>query len=167
MYTREERREYMKQWRESNPDKEQKYREAQIGARKEYHRQYFQENKERLREQKQEYYHKHKEYFKDKSREHYERNKERLLQRQREMRLNIVKHYGAVCVCCGETTLEFLAIDHKNNDGNEQRKTMASNQVYRWIIENNYPNSIQILCHNCNMAKAFYGRCPHNRISTR
>lgn len=33
-----------------------------------------------------------------------------------------------------------------------------------WLRRNNYPNGFQVLCHNCNMAKGFYGKCPHQSI---
>lgn len=30
-----------------------------------------------------------------------------------------------------------------------------------WLKTNGYPDGFQTLCHNCNMAKGFYGICPH------
>ena len=71
--------------------------------------------------------------------------------------------YGGKCACCGETQLEFLTIDHKNNDGNKHRKEIKNANIYAWAIRNNYPPVLQILCHNCHGAKSFYGECPHNR----
>lgn len=68
------------------------------------------------------------------------------------------------CACCGESTYEFLSIDHINNDGSRHRKEMGSRQIYSWLIKNNFPSGFQILCHNCNMAKGFYGKCPHRII---
>ncbi len=73
------------------------------------------------------------------------------------------------CACCGETHLEFLALDHIDGGGNVHRDTLnqgkkyrASGQdIYRWIRRNKFPEGFQVLCHNCNMAKSFYGRCPH------
>ena len=80
---------------------------------------------------------------------------------------NILKHYGSKCACCGETHIEFLTLDHINNDGNEQRRKLFGRnrsvgvQFYAWVRRNNYPDDLQILCWNCNQAKAFYGICPH------
>lgn len=82
------------------------------------------------------------------------------------LRKQCIEHYGGKCVCCGETTYEFLAFDHKNNDGNKQReetKVLGSGFV-RWLIDNNFPDDIQILCHNCNCARGWYGTCPHQRV---
>lgn len=71
-----------------------------------------------------------------------------------------LEKYGSRCVCCGETHKEFLAFDHIYNNGAEHRRTM--NNLLPWLRRNDFPDTIQILCHNCNMAKAFYGNCPHN-----
>ncbi len=69
--------------------------------------------------------------------------------------------YGSKCACCGEDRFEFLVFDHVENDGNEHRKKLNTSCIAGWIIRNNFPDSIQVLCHNCNMAKAFHGKCPH------
>jgi hypothetical protein len=76
----------------------------------------------------------------------------------------VLNHYGGKCACCGEDTYEFLAIDHINGGGNEQRKVVGGGDgMVRWLIKNNYPEGFQVLCHNCNMAKGFYEECPHKR----
>jgi hypothetical protein len=64
------------------------------------------------------------------------------------------------CACCGESHPEFLTIDHINGKGNEHRKTF-SGRIESWLAKNNYPPGFQILCFNCNWAKATYGICPH------
>lgn len=67
-----------------------------------------------------------------------------------------------VCRCCGEATLEFLALDHVNGSGNKHRKEVGTLAMADWAKRNNYPPGLfQVLCHNCNLAKGFYGRCPH------
>lgn len=77
---------------------------------------------------------------------------------------------GYVCNCCGETTKEFLTIDHIDNDGAEHRrktKTVGGAGLYRWIIKNHFPKTFQILCYNCNCGKKHNGGiCPHeNKLS--
>src|SRR5881396_3810055 len=32
--------------------------------------------------------------------------------------------YGGKCACCGETTFEFLTIDHVRNDGKQHRRAL-------------------------------------------
>jgi hypothetical protein len=29
---------------------------------------------------------------------------------------------------------------------------------------NEFPDGFQVLCHNCNLAKGYYGECPHNSL---
>ncbi len=76
----------------------------------------------------------------------------------------VLTHYGARCVCCGEDEIAFLALDHKENDGADHRRKIGIGHVfYRWIIDNNYPSSIQVLCNNCNIGKHKNGgSCPHD-----
>lgn len=71
------------------------------------------------------------------------------------------------CQCCAEKQLEFLTLDHINNDGHLHRKDIGSggSKLYRWAKKNGYPPVLQVLCYNCNMAKAKYGYCPHQQGS--
>lgn len=83
-------------------------------------------------------------------------------------RLATLRHYSQgepVCRCCNETTLEFLALDHIDGGGNAHRKSIRPTgqaSMYEWAKRNGYPPIFQVLCHNCNLAKGFYGRCPHS-----
>ncbi len=91
----------------------------------------------------------------------------------RRLRLGILDGYGGRCACCGETTPEFLAIDHINNDGAAHRASLSMGRkspdpmgFYRWLRDNGYPRDrFQLLCHNCNSAKAWYGACPHSLVA--
>ena len=78
-------------------------------------------------------------------------------------RNRVLEAYGNKCVCCGENYKEFLAIDHIEGGGNKKKREIGKNGAcyYKWIINNNFPKDLQILCHNCNMAKGLYGKCPH------
>ena len=71
----------------------------------------------------------------------------------------VLNHYGCKCACCGEQQEKFLEIDHVNNNGAEHRKTVKD--IVGWLIQNNFPDGFQLLCSNCNQAKARYGKCPH------
>lgn len=87
----------------------------------------------------------------------YQINVSRLLKKR------VLDHYGQKCNCsCGCTVVKFnhLTIDHVNNNGKEHRKRgLMGRTLYTWIINNNFPSSIQILCWNCNCAKQHYGGC--------
>lgn len=80
----------------------------------------------------------------------------------------VVDNYGGKCNCCGESKIEFLTIDHVNNNGAEDRKLhkdKTGSGMYRWLIKNNFPkDNYQLLCFNCNCAKGFYGVCPHQKL---
>lgn len=73
----------------------------------------------------------------------------------------ILDHYGQKCNCkcgCNVTKRNHLTVDHVNNDGHIHRKEVGFS-IYRWIIKNNFPKDLQILCWNCNCAKQQYGGC--------
>jgi len=68
-------------------------------------------------------------------------------------KLRIVNAYGGqVCVGCGETELEVLQIDHINGGGNRHAKEIGGyGNLYRWLIQNNFPPGFRVLCANCNI----------------
>ena len=102
-----------------------------------------------------------------------------------EIRLEVLQYYSKqlsksnipCCRCCGEKShVDFLAIDHiagrKEMDSAPELVKLGYSSSKKlevlghWIIENNFPKGFQILCHNCNMAKGFYGKCPHEKESS-
>lgn len=83
----------------------------------------------------------------------------------REVRERVLIKYGHWCHCpgCSVTTYEFLAIDHIEGGGCKERreKKFANSQTFYSYLDKNYePDKYQVLCHNCNSAKSFYGGCP-------
>jgi hypothetical protein len=85
-------------------------------------------------------------------------------------RLQALSAYSAGnphCACCGESVLEFLSIDHINNDGALHRRQLGNKNLYRWLAENHYPAGFQVLCYNCNRGKIYNGVCPHKRLEVR
>lgn len=103
---------------------------------------------------------------------YYSENKDNINMQVREnnkkIRLLVLQYYSAqipFCACCGEKEIKFLAIDHIEGGGNKHRKSVKSgsgSNFYRWLLRNDFPKGFQVLCHNCNLAKGFYGECPHN-----
>ncbi len=85
-------------------------------------------------------------------------------------RREVFGHYSNgkfVCACCGETEIDFLTIDHVNNDGARQRRDLfgrrdfGGTRFYRWLIKNGFPSDLAVLCMNCNLSKAKHGVCVH------
>lgn len=84
--------------------------------------------------------------------------------RRRQLRIKALQHYGGKCNCCGETAYGFLTFEHKNGDGAEHRRKIwhsGGGNMAHWLIKNNYPDFIEILCYNCNCSKWNLGQCPH------
>jgi len=73
----------------------------------------------------------------------------------------VFDNYGRTCVCCGEDIKEFLTIDHIDGNGTKHRKKI-NNNLYIWLVKNNFPKGFQTLCFNCNWGKHINGGiCPH------
>lgn len=77
----------------------------------------------------------------------------------KKLRREALSRYGGSCACCGESRYEFLALDHINGGGNKLRGGNLRNE--EWARRNGWPPVLRVLCHNCNMARGFYGVCPH------
>jgi hypothetical protein len=98
-------------------------------------------------------------------RKHRKQINENIKRCNQRLRIEVLEAYGGKCACCGETEIKFLSIDHVEGNGAAHRRDVVKSgggqQFWRWLKKNNYPSGFQVLCHNCNMAKAFYGSCPH------
>lgn len=80
-----------------------------------------------------------------------------------ELRFKVNDIYGNKCACCGETTREFLTLDHIWEGMSYKTGEIKNWQIlFRRIIRNEVDRSdYQLLCWNCNCAKGKYGYCPH------
>ena len=91
---------------------------------------------------------------------------------RRRLNKKVIDHYGGKCVCCSESTLVFLTLDHKENDGAEHRRQLSSSagsrmssySFYAWVRDSNYPIDLQVLCWNCQWGKQKNGICPHQEV---
>ena len=135
-------------------------------CQKEYYRKYRKENPEKVKSKNdryktnEKYKIKRDEYLKKYVNEHKEKLNEKSRNFHRKNREDVLQHYGQKCVCCCENNKEFLAIDHINGEGRKHRNSITGG-IYKWLIRNNFPEGFQILCHNCNSSKSYYGYCPH------
>ena len=141
-----------------------KNREVRIA----YNRQHYTENADAIKKKEREKYKLHHDTIR--ARRQFldsQRKEERATTARKEYadkRALIIQHYGGKCICCGEDEPLFLEIDHINNDGWTHRKEIGTSAkaLLLWIIRNDFPDSIQILCANCNQGKKRNGGvCPH------
>lgn len=80
------------------------------------------------------------------------------------VKTEVLSHYGGLCACCGIADFDVLSIDHIYGGGEKHRKELKGFGhcfCYGWLKKQGYPTEYQVLCLNCNMAKGFYGHCPH------
>ena len=102
-------------------------------------------------------------------REHRESESKKNAARNRALRMEAIAAYGGKCACCQETITEFLTLDHINGGGAQHRKRArgSTGTIYRDLRKQGWPtDNYQILCWNCNLAKAHWGVCPHIQSSS-
>lgn len=136
---------------------------------------YREKNREKLREQAKEWYHKtkdsprHKELRKLQYIKHSDKIKAKTKvtskERRKQLKEEVIREYGGVCVCCGDNHIEFMTIDHINGGGRQHRKEINCGggwNFYAWLKKNLYPkDEYRLLCFNCNSALGAFGYCPH------
>jgi len=99
------------------------------------------------------------------------KNRETLLDmmriRKRQQRQWLIALYGGKCECCGETRWEFLAIDHLDGGGSQERKRFGTTAYYKHLADagRRLPG-YRLLCHNCNASLGMYGYSPHTKKSS-
>lgn len=98
------------------------------------------------------------------------------------LKQQFLEMYGHVCACCGEFNPKLLTIDHVQNDAKDTRysiefmirvdpktpmpilKTKTTPYFLKDAIKEYRPDYYQILCFNCNCARAHnFGICPHKQ----
>ena len=145
--------------------------------KKEYSKQYHKDHQQNILERHRKYHeeHKHDTAYRKGRREaalrYYRKNRDKCITANRQWHRNlitqVIEHYGGKCVCCGESELLFLTLDHIDGQGAKHRKQFggrySARKVYQWVIAQNYPQTLQVLCFNCNCGKARNNNvCPHN-----
>lgn len=121
------------------------------------------------------YYESHKEQWKAKVKKYKESHKEQVSKQELEHRLSlkmeVLAHYSSprdhIIMCADPFRLHWyadpflydihvLTLDHINGKGNEERRRAKSKggwHFYRWLKQQGYPSSYQVLCMNCQFKK--------------
>lgn len=82
---------------------------------------------------------------------------------------------GGKCSCCGEDRIEYLSIEHANNDGVIHRldikqrynlnSVLGSTAFIMYVLKDIAQGIIwprlEVHCFNCNSSKGAHGYCPH------
>lgn len=139
----------------------------------EYYKGYYKKNKERILEKNREWLDNpiNKEKYGTWAKDYRKRNRVKLnthsRDHKRRIKERVIQHYGGKCVCCGESNIKFLTIDHTDNNGKEMRSVHGiGSTFYLWIERNNYPTSLQVMCYNCNCGRAHNDNvCPHTEVN--
>ena len=132
-------------------------------------RDYYQRNKEMVKEKNRAY------YYADLEKTRAQRAKHRALHRleanERErlraiaIRLEMIAAYGVACSCCGESEPLFLELDHVDGRGKQHREAIGrgSKTTYTWLKRNGWPREgYDLLCSNCHQGRHRNGGiCPH------
>lgn len=130
--------------------------------------------KECISEEMHRYYLKNKERIKEKTKTWKLKNKEWVARDSKKYRTGLkiaaLKAYGGgeiKCACCGETGIDFLCLDHIDNNGSQERREKnygLGTSFLKWLKVHKYPKNLrlQTLCFNCNMSKRINkGICIH------
>jgi hypothetical protein len=80
----------------------------------------------------------------------------------RNLKLSVIKKYGAECNCCKESNSEFLSIDHINGNGSKELLSIGLRKFLLNLRNNEISKDYRVLCRNCNQSLGYYGYCPHN-----
>lgn len=124
----------------------------------EYQREYYQKHKQYWRD----YYLKNREKIRTKAKIYYNQNPEGTKARarlsQQRVRREVLTYYGngkCACVRCGESRLACLSIDHIKGGGHRHLVKLgkSGSQFIYWLRQQGFPKGYQTLCMNCQCVK--------------
>jgi len=125
---------------------------------------YRQRHPERVREQQRKAVEKRRDHYLAMDAFYHSRIGEQVKQK-------VFDHYSngtLTCACCGESEIDFLTIDHINNDGAKHRLELSGRRnwggvsLYKWLVRNGFPPGFAVLCMNSNLSKGKHGMCIHH-----
>lgn len=77
--------------------------------------------------------------------------------RREKIKLEVLSHYTNDTFCCSKCDckdIRCLSLDHINGDGADHRREIGKKSLDEWAKKNNFPNTLQVLCMNCQFIKA-------------
>lgn len=142
--------------------------------RNEYQRKWRLRNIERVREYAKQHRKRHLTVVRGRYLSWLNKNQQKRLETNKRrwatIRAEMIQAYGGYCQCCGETTPEFLTLDHINGGGTVHRKQFKNDywKMFRELSRLGWPkDKYRLLCMNCNHAMGRRNNpdklCPHER----
>jgi len=134
-------------------------------------KEYYEAHKEEIKRKARERYKKNRARILNQKNERYTRERDNILTRRRkawkensEIKKNHDKYHrqlknkcyeilGGKCVRCGEANHDLLSIDHINEDGAQERKSLTLVKLRSNIVNGVNRENYQLLCFNCNLKK--------------
>ncbi len=148
---KEKQRLYKKAWNLAHPEKLKHY---QLTRHSQKHSPEYQKEWRRKHPEKQ------REYSHRYDTKHPERTALQRIEHQRRTRQRVFEYIGgAKCRVCGYTDTRALVIDHKNNDGHDERFGLMGKRGVCYFLrilrmpQSDAQSKYQVLCANCNMIK--------------
>ena len=84
--------------------------------------------------------------------------------RRDRQRQRAIEALGGRCVCCGESTPEFLELDHVDPRGGRfDRKNLGISQAELQRRVSMGARNVELRCSNCHRVKSRGQVCPHQR----
>lgn len=176
---KEERKIYSREYYRHRVRNDPEYRDEIRRSRREYYnthkekilsyrKEYYSNNREKVIGYVRKYVNANREKIRQKDKEFRETNKEYMSKyckrRRYDNRLQCLSYYTEKrlsCNCCNIDDISLLTIDHINGGGGKHKIENRIKDIYTWLIDNNYPDGYQVLCHNCNSGKGIRSECPH------
>jgi hypothetical protein len=148
--------------RAADPEKDRKSNRRYRKAHPEVDRRYRQANPEKTTVKNRRWWEANREGVQGKSRGY-----------RKQLRDQVLDHYGRICACPGCGSADRLSIDHVNGDGRAHRielfgRTDESTGMCRWLIDKGFPDNppIQLLCISCSTSKGDGPACHIDHFGT-
>jgi hypothetical protein len=163
--------------REMRIEYQKKYYKDNLEYYTEYNRNRYWNDRDGDLARSHEYYKENKESILEYQAKYYQENKEYLIDYQRkyvnELRNKLYQILGPRCVVCGIDDLQFLTVDHINDDGGRDREERGGLPgLLRYLRgidwnEKYIRENLQILCynHNCGKGRRLYLDKPDKELN--
>ncbi len=123
MKTKEEHNDYLRQWRQNNPNYKEYNRLKMKKWREENRERYNELEKNRRQKNHEEWLKWNREY--NHRPERIQKNREDSKKKYVKLKTLVLNRYGNQCKYCGECGFSFLTIDHVDNNGASERRKLG------------------------------------------